>query len=94
MAQTFPSETCTSEQTLDLLERRTMKAHEQNINNKEYKERSRAIRIACRKDRQQFLEDKINAQQFMDCVGTRQRVNCTRTKTLSQRVTSIFNVIK
>ena len=48
-----------SEETLDLIdERRNMKAHGKNVNNPEYKEKSRAIRRACRKDKERYTEDK------------------------------------
>ena len=48
-----------SEETLDLIdERRNMKAHGKNVNNPEYKEKSRAIRRACSKDKERYTEDK------------------------------------
>ena len=47
-----------SEETLDLIdERRNMKAHAKNVNNPEYKEKSRAIRRACRKDKERYTEE-------------------------------------
>ena len=48
-----------SEETLDLIDkRRNMKAHGKNVNNPEYKEKYRAIRRACRKDKERYTEDK------------------------------------
>ena len=48
-----------SEETLYLIyERINMKAHGKNVNDPEYKEKSRAIRRACRKDKQRYTEDK------------------------------------
>ena len=48
-----------SEGTLHLIgERRNMKAHGKNVNNPEYKDQSRAIRRACRKDKERYTEDK------------------------------------
>ena len=48
-----------SEETLDLIDERiNMKAHGKNINNPEYKEKSRAIRRACGKDKERYTEDK------------------------------------
>ena len=35
-----------------------MKAHGKNVNNPEYKEKSRAIRRACGKDEERYTEDK------------------------------------
>ena len=35
-----------------------MKAHGKNVNNPEYKEKSRAIRRACGKDKERYTEDK------------------------------------
>ena len=68
-----------SEETLDLIdERRNMKAHGKNVNNPEYKEKSRAIRRACRKDKERYTEDKINAKQLWDCVSKGEQVKCTR----------------
>ena len=47
------------EETLYLIdERRHMKAHGKNVNNLQYKEKSRAIRRACRKDKERYTEDK------------------------------------
>ena len=47
------------EETLDLIdERRNTKAHGKKVNNPEYKEKSRAIRSACRKDKERHTEDK------------------------------------
>ena len=54
-----------SEETLDLIdERRKMKAHGKNVNNPEYKEKARAIRRACRKDKERYTEDKCRLQQY------------------------------
>ena len=48
-----------SEETLDLIDvRRNMKPHKKNVNNPEYKDTSRAIRRACRKDKERYTEDK------------------------------------
>ena len=47
-----------SEETLYLIDERiNMKAHGKNVNNPEYKDKSRAIRRACRKDKERYTED-------------------------------------
>ena len=57
-----------SEETLDSIdERRHMKAHGKNVNNPEYKEKSSAIRRACRKDKERYTEDKCAT---IICCGT------------------------
>ena len=48
-----------------------MKAHGKNVNNPQYKEKSRANRRACGKDKERYV------QQLWDCVSKGDQVKCT-----------------
>ena len=83
-----------SEETLDLIdERRHLKAHGKNVNNTEYKEKSRAIRRACRKDKERYTEDKYATLVGL-CKQWRTSEMYNETRTLVQKFTPKLNVIK
>ena len=70
-----------------------MKAHGKNVNNTEYKEKSRAIRRACRKDKERYTEDKY-ATLVGRCKQLRTSEMYNETRTLVQKFTPKLNVIK
>ena len=83
-----------SDETLDLIdERRNMKAHGKNVNNPEYKEKSRAIRRACRKDKERFTEDKCEIIVGL-CKQGRTSEMYKEIRTLIKKFTPKLNVIK
>ena len=83
-----------SEETLDLIdERRNMKAHGKNVNNPEYKEKSRAIRRACRKDKERYTEDKCEIIVGL-CKQGRTSEMYQEIRTLIKKFTPKLNVIK
>ena len=83
-----------SEETLDLIdERRNMKAHGKNVNNPEYKEKSRAIRRACRKDQERYTEDKCEIIVGL-CKQGRTSEMYKEIRTLIKKFTPKLNVIK
>ena len=83
-----------SEETLDLIdERRNMKAQGKNVNNPEYKEKSRVIRRACRKDKERYTEDKRDIIAGL-CKQGRTSEMYKEIRTLIKKFTPKLNVIK
>ena len=85
-----------SEETLDLIdERRNMKAHGKNVNNPEYKEKSHAIRRACRKDKERYTEDKCaTILELCQCKHGRTSEMYKKIRTLIKKFTPKLDVIK
>ena len=70
-----------------------MKAHGKNVNNPEYKEKSRAIRSACREDKERFTEDKCEIIVGL-CKQRRTSEMYKEIRTLIKKFTPKLNVIK
>ena len=87
----------TSEDTLDLIDdRRNMKAHGKNVNNPDigaYKEKSRAIRRACRKDQERHTGGKCATIVGL-CKQGRTSEMYKEIRTLIKKFTPKLNVIK
>ena len=82
------------EETLDLIdERRHMKAYGKNVNNPQYKEKSRAIRRACRKDKELYTDDKCATSVGL-CKQGRTSAMYKEIRTLIKKFTPKLNVIK
>ena len=83
-----------SEETLDSIhERRNMKEHGKNVNNPEYKEKSLAIRKACRKGKERYTEDKCTTVVGL-CEQGRTSEMHKEIRTLINKFTPKLNVIK
>ena len=83
-----------SEETHALMdERRHVKAHVKNVNDPEYKEKSRAIRRACRKDTERYTEDKCATIVGL-CKRGRTRERHNEIRTLVNKFTPTLNAIK
>ena len=83
------------EETLDLIdERRHMKAHGKNVNNLQHKEKSRAIRRTCRKDKERYTEDKCATITVGLCKQGKTSEMYNEIRTLIKKFTPKLNVIK
>ena len=70
-----------------------MNAHGKNVNNPEYKEKSRAIRRACRKEKERYTEDKCATIVGL-CKKVRTSEMYKEIRTLIKKFTPKLNVIK